>query len=95
MFTLRVSLCLALLVCAMCSASSGKFSTCCTKVSPGKPKPGIEIENFIIQKEDAPCVHAVMFITSEGDIMCSTPSLRWVKLKIQELRKKNEENSNQ
>ncbi|XP_069830159.1 C-C motif chemokine 19-like [Dendropsophus ebraccatus] len=96
MFSTRVLLCFALLaICTLCSASTGKFSTCCTQVSSGKPRPGTVIENFMIQKEDLPCVHAVMFITNDGNIMCSTPSVRWVKLKVQELRKKNEQENNE
>ncbi|XP_040283543.1 C-C motif chemokine 24-like [Bufo bufo] len=95
MSTLRVLLSLALLViCAMCEASTGKFSTCCTQVSAGKPSPDTIIENFIIQPKDLPCVHAVMFITNKGKIICSTPSARWVKLKVQEIRKKNEKENN-
>ncbi|KAG8580317.1 hypothetical protein GDO81_007244 [Engystomops pustulosus] len=96
MCTMRVLLCLAVLaICAMGTASTGKFSTCCTQVSSAKPKPGMVIENFIIQNEDLPCVHAVMFITNEGKIICSSPNSRWVKLKIQEIRKKNEQGSNE
>ncbi|XP_069830158.1 C-C motif chemokine 19-like [Dendropsophus ebraccatus] len=96
MFTTRVLLCLALLAtCTLCSASTGKFSSCCTKVSAGKPKPGTIIENFLIQKADLPCVNAIMFITNEGRIMCSTPSARWVKEKMQEIREKNEKETNE
>ncbi|KAG9494542.1 hypothetical protein GDO78_002064 [Eleutherodactylus coqui] len=93
MCAMRILLCLALM--ATCVASTGKFSTCCTRTSPGKPKAGTEIESFIIQKEDLPCVHAVMFITNKGDIICSTPSVRWVKAKIAEITKKNEQENNE
>ncbi|XP_073529086.1 C-C motif chemokine 24-like [Phyllobates terribilis] len=94
MWTMRVLLCLALVATyVMCDTSIGKFSSCCTKVSRGKPRD--VIENFIIQKEDLPCVHAVIFITNKGNIICSTPGLPWVNSKIKEIRKKNEEGNNQ
>ncbi|XP_073432741.1 C-C motif chemokine 24-like [Dendrobates tinctorius] len=94
MCTMRVLLCLALLATyVMCETSIGKFSSCCTKVSRGKPRD--VIENFIIQKEDLPCVHAVIFITNKGNIICSTPGLPWVNAKIKEIRKKNEQGNNE
>ncbi|XP_069624226.1 C-C motif chemokine 24-like [Ranitomeya imitator] len=92
MCTMRVLLCLALLATyAMCETSLGTFSSCCTKVSKGKPRD--VIESFIIQKEDLPCVDAVIFITNKGKIICSTPGVPWVNSKIKEIRKKKQESN--
>ncbi|XP_069830157.1 C-C motif chemokine 19-like [Dendropsophus ebraccatus] len=95
MFTMRVLLGLALLaICVTKVASSDNFNTCCTKVSAAKPKPGTVLRNFIIQQADDPCVHAVLFITSEGKVICSTPGARWVQSKIKEIKRKNEQEEN-
>ncbi|XP_063775585.1 C-C motif chemokine 24-like [Pseudophryne corroboree] len=91
MCSLKTMLCLALLIASAVttvSADTGKFSSCCTRVSSAKPK--IHLENFLLQKADPPCVEAVMFITKEGKILCSRPNLPWVKQRMMEIRLRKE-----
>ncbi|XP_068135214.1 C-C motif chemokine 3-like [Hyperolius riggenbachi] len=91
MCSAKIMLCMALLAAAAIatiSADTGKFSTCCTKVSSAKPR--VHIEDFLIQKADPPCVDAVMFITKEGKILCSKPNVPWVTKKVKEIRLRKE-----
>ncbi|XP_068135213.1 C-C motif chemokine 24-like [Hyperolius riggenbachi] len=86
MCSAKIMLCMALLAAAAIttvSADTGKFSTCCTRVSSGRRND--HIEDFIIMKADPPCVEAVMFITKDGKILCSNPNLPWVIRKVKEL----------
>uniref|UniRef100_A0A8C5M814 Chemokine interleukin-8-like domain-containing protein n=1 Tax=Leptobrachium leishanense TaxID=445787 RepID=A0A8C5M814_9ANUR len=61
----------------------GKISSCCTRVSANKIKE--TVVEFLIQKEDLPCVEAVIFITENGKIHCSRPNLPWVAHKMKEI----------
>ncbi|XP_069830156.1 C-C motif chemokine 19-like [Dendropsophus ebraccatus] len=92
MCTMKVMLSLVLLAAsAIYMASADKNSNCCTKVSRGKPNPSMQIESYYIQTASPPCVEAVMFV-SGNRIICAHPNLPWVKKKLQELRKKEEDN---
>ncbi|KAM4692750.1 C-C motif chemokine 24-like [Discoglossus pictus] len=88
-------LCLALIIASgvvTAASDTGKFSSCCTRVSASKPR--LTIVDFIIQEESLPCVEAVMFITSEGRILCSKPKVHWVTQKIKQLTEKKEQSMN-
>ncbi|KAM4771196.1 uncharacterized protein WCC33_003034 [Rhinophrynus dorsalis] len=61
----------------------GKFTSCCTRVSAAKPT--VQLEDFLIQEKQLPCVEAVMFITIDGKILCSKPNVPWVSRKILEI----------
>ncbi|OCT78934.1 hypothetical protein XELAEV_18030023mg [Xenopus laevis] len=66
----------------------GKLVSCCNRVSSAKPK--VALVDFLIQKEDLPCVEAILFITNEGKILCSRPNIPWVRQKMKEIiAKKN------
>ncbi|XP_053315739.1 C-C motif chemokine 4-like [Spea bombifrons] len=71
----------------------GKSVNCCTKVSSAKPK--VAIEDYFIQKQDLPCVEAVVFVSQQGTIHCCRPNLPWVNKKIKEIRKKKGELQNE
>nr|DBA25821.1 TPA: hypothetical protein GDO54_010165 [Pyxicephalus adspersus] len=61
MCSMKIMLCMALLAAVAvftASADTGKFSTCCTRVSSAKPK--VHLEDFLLQRADPPCVEAVM-----------------------------------
>ncbi|MEE6500899.1 hypothetical protein FKM82_003979 [Ascaphus truei] len=91
MCSVKIMLCVALLVASAIvtvTCDSGKFSSCCTRVSSAKTK--VAITDFIIQKLDLPCVEAVIFITKDGKLMCSKPNLPWVVQKIKEIKQKKE-----
>ncbi|KAK9951792.1 hypothetical protein ABG768_028209 [Culter alburnus] len=61
-----------------------KSFECCTRVSTKKIM--VPITGFKIQKENRPCVTAVIFNTTEGP-MCSHGGLKWVREKVKELMK--------
>ncbi|KAM9316438.1 eotaxin-like [Gastrophryne carolinensis] len=87
MFSTKTMLCAAVLTAAVIvtvSADTGKFSTCCTKVSSAKTR--VPLEDFLIQAADPPCVEAVIFVTKEGKLICAKPNLRWVTDKMKEIR---------
>ncbi|XP_067308564.1 chemokine (C-C motif) ligand 34a, duplicate 3 [Pseudorasbora parva] len=57
---------------------------CCTSASTKEIT--LPITGFKLQIKNLPCVKAVIFFTSEGPI-CSHWSEKWVREKLQELRK--------
>ncbi|CAI9618638.1 unnamed protein product [Staurois parvus] len=89
MCSMKIMLCMALLVAVAVvtvSADTGKFSTCCTRVSSAKPR--VQIVDFLLQEAAPPCVEAIMFITKEGKILCSKPNVPWVIQKVKEIGQK-------
>ncbi|KAK9979059.1 hypothetical protein ABG768_012505 [Culter alburnus] len=61
-----------------------KSFECCTRVSTKKIT--VPITGFRYQKQNLPCVTAVIFNTTEGP-MCSHGGLKWVREKVKELMK--------
>ncbi|OCT81172.1 hypothetical protein XELAEV_18027985mg [Xenopus laevis] len=88
MSSVKTMLCAVLLIASIVSVTCdfGKIISCCTRVSTAKPK--VALVNFLIQKEDLPCVEAIMFITNEGKILCSKPNTPWVRQKMKEIEAK-------
>ncbi|KAA0718793.1 hypothetical protein E1301_Tti011428 [Triplophysa tibetana] len=69
-----------------------KHHECCTSVSTETITS--TITGFRLQQRNLPCVKAVIFYTEEGETLCTYSKLRWVKLKVQELRKLQHQKQN-
>ncbi|KAE8604931.1 hypothetical protein XENTR_v10014897 [Xenopus tropicalis] len=85
MSSVKTMLCAALLITSIVfvTCDFGKIVSCCTRVSSRKPKD--VLVNFLIQKEDLPCVEAILFTTNEGKFICSRPKAPWVSKKMKEI----------
>ncbi|KAM8850443.1 uncharacterized protein AB9W97_021618 [Spinachia spinachia] len=64
------------------SASEMKIIKCCTEVSIANPN--ATILGYRVQRKKPPCVQAVIFKTTEGEV-CSHWREKWVFAKIKEL----------
>uniref|UniRef100_A0A4W4ET79 Chemokine interleukin-8-like domain-containing protein n=1 Tax=Electrophorus electricus TaxID=8005 RepID=A0A4W4ET79_ELEEL len=60
-----------------------KINPCCVKVSTAKVKE--PIIGYTLQRENLPCIRAVVFQTESG-FFCIDPQQPWVKEKVMELR---------
>ncbi|KAK1168643.1 eotaxin-like [Huso huso] len=60
-------------------------TNCCTSVSIAKVS--YKITRFKEQNALKPCVKAVIFYTDEVGPFCADPRARWVRSKVNELRK--------
>ncbi|KAM4544438.1 uncharacterized protein V3H82_022198 [Fundulus diaphanus] len=72
------------IVLVVASAHADRLATCCKKVD--KNEITEPILGYLIQKENHPCVNAVIFQTGTG-LYCSYIKAPWVHRKIKELRR--------
>nr|AXF84183.1 chemokine ligand 34a [Ctenopharyngodon idella] len=77
---------IAVIMSVMIMETNGQFKPveCCKSASIVKITSNIT--GFKLQRENPPCVKAVIFFTSEGE-MCSHWREKWVMEKVRELRK--------
>ncbi|XP_048019223.1 C-C motif chemokine 4-like [Megalobrama amblycephala] len=77
---------IAVIMSVMIMETNGEESPfgCCTSVSTKKIT--VPITGFRYQKQNLPCVTAVIFNTTKGE-MCVHGGIKWVREKVKELMK--------